>query len=74
MLEDINTKEQPAHSSYRHTENLHFQILLTDKYYTNPNSMHSCFPIKIKKATDRNADIDADIITVNNFLRTLSKK
>ena len=47
MLEDINTKEQPAHSSYRDMENLDFQILLTDNYYTNPNSMHLCFPMKI---------------------------
>ena len=54
-------------------ENLEFQILLTDNYYTNLNSMHLCFTIKIKKATDRNADIDADMITII-FLRTLSKK
>ena len=54
-------------------ENLDFQILLTDNYYTNLNSMHLCFTIKIKKATDRNADIDADMITII-FLRTLSKK
>ena len=46
MLAYINTKEQP-HSSYRDMENLDFQILLMDNYYTNPNNMHLCFPIKI---------------------------
>ena len=50
MLEDIDTKEQLAHSSYRDMGNLDFQILLTDNYYTNPNSTHLCFPMKIKKA------------------------
>ena len=47
LLEDINTKEQLTHSSYRDIKNLNFQILLTDNYYTNPNNMHLCFPIKI---------------------------
>ena len=32
--------------------------------------MHLCFPMKIKKATNKDADIDDDLITVNNFLRT----
>ena len=44
MLEDTDTKEQPAHISYKDMENLEFQILLTNNYYTNPNSIHICFP------------------------------
>ena len=67
MLEDIDTKEQPAHISYKDMENLDFQIMLTDNYYTNPNSMHICFPIKIWKSSDEDSDIDTDLITVNNF-------
>ena len=59
MLEDIDTREQPTHSLYRDMENLDFQILLTNNYYMNLNSMHLCFPIKIKKVTNRNTDIDA---------------
>ena len=78
MLEDIDTKEQPAYSSHRCIENLDFHILLTDNYYTNPNSMHSCFPIKIKKATDGNADTDADMTTVKyvfvHFVKDISGK
>ena len=71
MLGDIDTKEQPAHSSYRDMENLDFQILLTDNYCANSKSMHLCFSMKIKKSSDKDDDLDADLITVNNFLRTL---
>ena len=67
MLEDIDTREKVAQSSYTDMEELDFQILLTDNYYINPNSIHVCFPIKIKKKTNEAADIDGDIITVNNF-------
>ena len=40
--------------------------MLTD-YYVNPNSIHLCFNMKIKKATNMLVDIDSDMITVNNF-------
>ena len=65
MLEDIDIKEQPTHSSYRDMENL---------YYTNPNSIHLCFSMKIKKATNKDVDIDDDLITVNNFFALLIKE
>ena len=71
MLENIETKEHPAHSSYRNMENLDFQILLTDNYYTKSNSMYLCFPMKIKKATYKDSDIDYDSLTVNIFLLLL---
>ena len=48
MLEDIDTREKVAHSSYTDMEQLDFQMLLADNYYINPNSIHICFPIKIK--------------------------
>ena len=67
MLEDIDTREKVAHSSYKNMEQLDFQILLTENYYVNPNSIHICFPIKIKQKTNKDADIDSDMITVNNF-------
>ena len=74
MLEDIDTKEQPAHISYKDMENLDFQIMLTNNYYTNPNSMHICFPMKIKQKSDEDNDIDTDLITVNNFFARLVKE
>ena len=49
MLEDIDAREKVPHSSYRDMEELDFQILLTDNYYIKPNSIHICFPTKIKK-------------------------
>ena len=67
MQDDIDTREKVAHPSYKDMEQLDFQILLTENYYVNPNSIHICFPIKIKKKSNNNADIDSDLITVNNF-------
>ena len=67
MLDDIDTREKVAHPSYKDKEQLDFQILLTENYYVNPSNIHICFPIKIKKKSDNNADIDGDLITVNNF-------
>ena len=43
--------------------NLDFQIMLTNNYHTNPNSIHICFPMKIKQKSDEGNDIDADLIT-----------
>ena len=48
-------------------EQLDFQILKTENYYVNPNGIHICFPIKIKKGTNKSPNIDADLIPVNNF-------
>ena len=48
MLEDANTKEKTANSSYKDMEELDFQILLPDNYYINPCGIHICFPMKIK--------------------------
>ena len=47
MLDDIDTREKVAHSSYK--EQLDFQILLTDNCYINRSNIHTCFPIKILK-------------------------
>ena len=46
---DVDTREKVAHPSYQDMEQLDFQILLTEKYYVNPNSIHICFPIKLRK-------------------------
>ena len=67
MLDDIDTREKVAHPSYKDKEQLDFQILLTENYYVNPSNIHICFPITILKKSDNTKDIDADLITVNNF-------
>ena len=53
IIENIDTKEQVAHISCKDMETLEFQIMLTNKCYMNPNSIHICFPIKIKKGCKR---------------------
>ena len=76
MLEDIDTREKVAHSSYTDMEELNFQFMLADNYYVNPNSIHICFSIKIKKKKKSNEaqEIDDDLITVNNFFAHLVKE
>ena len=74
MIENINKKGQVAHISYKDMENFEFQIMLTNNYYTNPSSMHICFLMKIKKATNEDADIDTDLIPVNKFFAHLIKE
>ena len=66
MIENIDTKEQVAHISSKDME--------TNNYYTNPNSMQICFPMKIKKETNKDADIDDDLITVNRFFAHFVKE
>ena len=48
--------------------------MLTDNYYVNPNSIHICFPMKIKKSSNATTDIDGDLKTVNNFFALLIKE
>ena len=57
MLEDIDTKEKVAYSSYKEMEQLDIQILLTDNYYVNPNNIPLCFPMKIKNSLMKQATL-----------------
>ena len=66
MFEDTDTREKVAHSFDKDVEDIDFQLLLTDKYYVNANSIHLCFPMKIKNSSYESIDIDEDMITVNN--------
>ena len=72
MIENIDTKEQVAHISYKDKENLKFQIMLINNYYTNPSIMHIYFPMKPKKATNEDAGIVNDLIPINIFFAHLS--
>ena len=72
ILEDIDVKGKVAHSSYKDREQLDFQIMLTENYYVNPNSIQICFPMKIKKLSDPTTAIDPT--TVNNFFVHLVKE
>ena len=74
IFEDIDTREKVVHSSYTDMEEFDFQILLTDNYYINPKSIHICFHKKIKRKNQCCYDIDADLITVNNFFAHFVKE
>ena len=67
MLDDIKTLEQVAHPSYKDLEIFDFNLILDKNVYTNLNSLHFVFPIKIKKKANVNNDIGDDLITPNNF-------
>ena len=60
-LEDIDTRKKVAHSWYKEMEESYFQILLTENCYVNPNGIHLCFPMKIKKFSNESSDIDRDM-------------
>ena len=62
-----DSREKTAHPSYNDMEQLDSQIQVTDNHYLDHNSVHICFPIKIKKNTNSARDIDTELITVNNF-------
>ena len=76
MIENIDTKQQVAHISHKDMETLDFQMMLTNNCHTNPNSIHLCFPMKIKKNAGKVNDIDDDLITVNkcfaHFVKEIS--
>ena len=50
IIENVIRKEQVAHISYKVMESVDFQLMLTNNYYANQNSMHICFPMKKKKS------------------------
>ena len=62
MVEDIDTREKVAHTSYTDMEELDFQILLSGNYYVNPSTIDHSFPMKIKKSTNDSSYIDGDMI------------
>ena len=67
MLDDLKTTEQVAHPSYKDKETFDFQLLLDKNLYTNLNSLHFVFTLRIRKATDASSAIEKNLITVNNF-------
>ena len=75
ILKNVKTRDKTAESPCKDMQNLEFHLLLIANHYTNSNSLHLCFSIKIKKVTNANNNIGDDLITVNNidFLGTNSQ-
>ena len=67
MLDNIKTVEQVAHPSYKDKETIDFQLMLDKNLYSNLNSLHFVFTLRIRKAADATAQIEANMMMVNNF-------
>ena len=57
----------PADSTHKDFQILEFNIRLPANQYVNWNSAHICLPIQIKNKITPAKDIDATMITTNNF-------
>ena len=55
-------------------EQLHFQIMLTNNYYLNPNTIYLYCPMKIKKSSNKLSDIGTNLITAKKNFGHLIKK
>ena len=60
--------------SYKSMENFKVQIMHTNNYYTDPNSIHICFPMEVTGATNESNGISTDLIPVTNFCFQLIKE
>ena len=67
MIDKIKTMQQPTHPSYKDKETFDFQLLLDRNQYTNLNSLHICFPIRLRKLKNAAAAIEGIMVSVNNF-------
>ena len=56
-----------ASVTYSDKKQLEFLLDLTANTYTNYNSMEICLPLKSTKKTNKAQQMDAQMITVNNF-------
>ena len=60
-------KKLYADDTYKDLKTAEFNIQLNSNQYMNFHNLHIVFPLKIKKSTDDDDNIDATLITVNNF-------
>ena len=67
QLEATITKKAYADDTYKGYRVAQFNVKLTNNQYINFHNVHLVFPMKIEKSSDNNDDLDATLITVNNF-------
>ena len=60
-------KKSYADDTYKDLKTAEFNIQLSSNQYMNFHNLHIVFPLKIKKSTDDDDNLDATLITVNNF-------
>ena len=67
QIKGINERKAFADETYTGLKLAEFNIQLSNNEYMNFHNLEIVFPMKIKKKTDDDDDLDATLITVNNF-------
>ena len=67
QIKGINERKAYADETYTNLKLAEFNIQLSNNEYMNFHNLEIVFPMKIKKKTDDDNDLDATLITVNNF-------
>ena len=67
QLKGTNKKKSFADDNYKGLKIAEFNIQLSNNQYMNFHNLHLVFPLKIKKSSDNDDNLDATLITVNNF-------
>ena len=67
QLEGCLTKKVYPDNTYKGHKVAEFNVKLTNNQYMNFLNVQLVFPMKIKKSTNNNTNLDATLMTVNNF-------
>ena len=67
QIKGINERKAYADETYTNLKLAEFNIQLSNNEYMNFHNLEIVFPMKIKKKTNDGNDLDATLITVNNF-------
>ena len=67
QLKGRNKKKSFADDNYKDLKIAEFNIQLSNNQYMNFHNLHLVFPLKIKKSSDNDDNLDATLKTVNNF-------
>ena len=67
QIKGINERKAYADETYTNLKIAEFNIQLSNNEYMNFHNLQIVFPMKIKKKTDDDDDLDATLMTVNNF-------
>ena len=67
QIKGINERKAYADETYTNLKIAEFNIQLSNNEYMNFHNLEIVFPMKIKKKTNDGNNLDATLITVNNF-------
>ena len=67
QLHSTETQREYADNSYKNKKVIELNVQLTANHCTYFQNVHLCFPIKIKSVVDKDNDVKAGTIPVNNF-------